>query len=271
MDATLTTLLTLYVFSTGRRLFAMQEVKKAASAAGHAALAAHCDVAIDHDRMTRNLEARWSSDKDAAQYSPETKQIDILVDVALGAFRDAINAEARDSAPGDTLGEDAAKLEAELFPKGVAAITTLPFPEELAEVERIISRAQSPQWSNVTQALGLGRRVARLVELEKSYRAAIAAPAKNVSFGQVKNARAKGQSLMLQAVAMILGLHPSDSEADLLARQNLLGPILAQNEAIRVYLRARRTIEDIDPETGQVEATRPATQTTTDPAGGPVG
>ena len=37
------------------------------------------------------------------------------------------------------------------------------------------------------------------------------------------------------------------------ARSALLAPILKQNEAIRTYLRARRGVEDVDPETGEID------------------
>jgi hypothetical protein len=58
---------------------------------------------------------------------------------------------------------------------------------------------------------------------------------------------------MLQAVAIILGKYPSDNDADLAARGKLLAPIFRQNDAIRDYLRARRPIVDINPETGEPE------------------
>lgn len=253
MDATLASLLSFYLFSTGRRLFAMQEVSALATAQSLGPLGVHCDLVIAHDTGTRALEATWSSDKDAAQYAPEAKQADILVDVALSALRDAINVEARDSAPGDPLGDAAVKLEKEAFPQGVAHIIKMTFVDELAELQRIIALLQSAEWSSVVPKLGLDRRLARLTELEKTYRTAIALSPKTVSFAQVKDARAKGQSLMLESVAMILGLYPSDGAADLAARGALLAPILRQNEAIREYLKTRRAIEDVDPSTGKVE------------------
>jgi hypothetical protein len=52
---------------------------------------------------------------------------------------------------------------------------------------------------------------------------------------------------------MTLGQYPSDSEADRKARNDVLGPIFAQNEAIRGYLRQRKAIEDVNPDTGEVE------------------
>lgn len=250
MDVTLAALLQFYVFSTGRRLFALGEVQKLAGEGGYAALAAFCNTALAHDRVTLQKEAVWSNDKTAPQYAPEAKQVDTLVDIALGALRDSLEADARDAAPGDVLSEKAAKLSQVLFPNGLAAVTNAPFVEQLAEVQRILQCLQSAEWAPVVNDLGLGRRVSRLVDLEKRYGAAIAMTTKSISFGEVKDARTQGQQLLLQAVAMILGLFPSEGAADQAGRTKLLGPILRQNEAIRVYLRSRRSVEDVDPDTG---------------------
>ena len=263
MDATLSALLQFYIFSTGRRLFALTEVQKLASAEGHTAVATHCDVALAHDRDTLQKEARWSSDKSAPQYTPDAKQVDILIDVALGALRDSLDADARDAAPGDALSESAAQLSQLLFPNGLAAVTNAPFVEQLAEVQRILTCLQSAEWASVVNDLGLGRRVARLADLEKRYASAIATTTKSISFAEVKNARTKGQQLLLQTVAMILGLYPSANESDVAARTKLLGPVLRQNELIRAYMRSRRTVEDIDPDTGAVV---PSPGTTEPPA-----
>lgn len=266
MDCTLAALLSLHAFSTGRRIFAVGLVQLAADKIGFTALSTHCDAALAHDRQTLVLEARWATDKDASQYAPEAREADVLVDVALGALQDSIAAEARDSAPGDPVGEAAAKLLAQLFPKGAAAITTLAYPEELAQVQRILAVLGSADWSPLVDKLGLSRRVSRLTELEKQYREAIALPSQSVTFAQVKAARSRGQGLMLQAVAMSLGKYPSDDEADVTARAALIRPILEQDAAIHVYLRERRAVEDVDPATGQVSGTPAAGATSPTPA-----
>ncbi|MEO7330233.1 MAG: hypothetical protein ABI193_16780 [Minicystis sp.] len=253
MDVSLALLLNLYAFSTGRRLFALQKTKEAAMAAGLGPLALHCDQGIAYDEGTRDLEARWAGDKDASLYAPEARPVDIQVDMALSALRDAINAEARDSDAGDGLAAAAQKLEALAFPEGLAAVVKSVYVDELSEVQRIIALLQSPDWAPLLPKLGLLRRLMRLVELEKKYAAVIALPAKTTSYDEVKAARAQGQTLMLQAVAMILGLYPSESDADVAGRRVLLDPILKQNEAIRVYLRERRNVEDVNPATGEVE------------------
>ena len=259
MDVTLSALLALYVFSTGRRIFALQQVHKVATSAGHDALATHCAAAVTYDRTVRDLEARWIGQTPDVQFTPEARQLDILVDAGLSALRDGLDAAARASGPDDPLGDAAVQLAKELFPRGVADITTRPFVEELEQVGRILGAVKGAVWAQKVGALGLTRHVERLTALEQKYRAAIEAPGAKIAFGEVKTARAKGQALLLQTVAMILGLHPSDSAADLAARAQLLGPILQQNEAIRDYLRARKAVQDVNPETGEVEPDAPST------------
>jgi hypothetical protein len=254
MDASLSALLNFYVFSTGRRLFAVKQVKTLAQSAKLKDIAAHADICITHDGETRTLEAQWSGKPEASQYSPEARQLDTHVDIALGALRDAIDNQIKVSLPGDPLADTGAKLSAELFPKGVAAITTLNFVEEVEEVDRIVGMLKESQYAEVITGFGLGRIVARIFDLSGKYRAAVAAGAPGkVAFAKVKDARAKGQSLMLELVAKILGKYPSDNAEDTAGRLSLMGPILTQNEAIGVSLRSKRTVTDVNPETGETE------------------
>jgi hypothetical protein len=59
---------------------------------------------------------------------------------------------------------------------------------------------------------------------------------------------------------MILGLYPRSTKEHLAARAALLAPILQQNEAIRQYLRSRRAVEDVNPETGEIDPAAPASE-----------
>ena len=58
MNGSLESLLNLYVFTTGRGLFAMRGVRKLAQAESFTALVAHCDAAISKITSTRELERR---------------------------------------------------------------------------------------------------------------------------------------------------------------------------------------------------------------------
>ena len=75
--------------------------------------------------------------------------------------------------------------------------------------------------------------------------------ASGLKFADVKAARTTGQTLMLQAIAMALAKYPSDNATDLNERATLIGPILRQNETIGQYLKSRRIVPDVNPETGE--------------------
>jgi len=98
---------------------------------------------------------------------------------------------------------------------------------------------------------GLGRLAKRLAELAAEYREALNAPPPSlVAWGQVRAARAEGQGRLLEAVAIIVGKHHKRTPEGAAERAVLLDPILKQNEAIGQYLRARRAVADVNPDTG---------------------
>jgi len=251
MTADLGTLLNLYVFSTGRRLVALQQVQKLASDRGLADLEAHVAAAIQHDRQTLALEKQWETSGASAPKS-EAARIDALVDRTLHALRDAAQAQAEGSEPGDEIAEMTETFLKALFPAGVAAITNLSFVEELAVIDSMIIKLKGPLAPTVKE-LGLTRLAKRLTHLADEYRGALADPSPGLKFGDVRAARARGQEMLLEAVAMVLGKHPLSTHQDLASRTSLLGPILKQNEEIGQAVRARRALSDVDPATGAPE------------------
>jgi hypothetical protein len=109
--------------------------------------------------------------------------------------------------------------------------------------------------------LGLTRLAKRLTSLAIDYRVAVDAPEPEVvRFGDLRAARAKGQQHLVEAVAQIVGKHWRSTPEDVATRAALMAPILKQNEAIRQALRAHRTPEDVNPDTGEIDPTAPATE-----------
>lgn len=155
-----------------------------------------------------------------------------------------------------------------IFPGGsVIEVTQSTYVEELEAVDGILTTLKSKELAPIVTELGLTRLVKRLTKLAVDYRAAQEAPtAETVGWDKVRAARAAGQEDLLQAVAMILGLYPKSTPEHLATRANLLAPILKQNEAIRLYLRSRRTVQDVNPETGEVDPNAPVGEPA--PAGG---
>jgi hypothetical protein len=106
--------------------------------------------------------------------------------------------------------------------------------------------------------LGLGRLLKRLAGLAVEYREALEAPPPSlIAWGRVRAARAEGHGLLLEAVAIIVGKHHQRTPEGTAARLALLAPILKQNEAIGQYLRARRSVSDVNPDTGEEEPDSP--------------
>lgn len=201
--------------------------------------------------------------------SPPATKIDALVDRTLTAIRDHAQSQAAGAAPDDPIHATVAFFLKEIFPAGVQEVTVLPFVEELAAVEPILGLLQGKDLTPTVEELGLQRLVKRLAALAVQYRAALEAPApETLAFGKVKAARAEGQERLLQAVALIVGKHYRSTPADVAARADLLGPILEQNEAIGASMRARRTVEDVDPETGDPDPSGTAPTPAAEPAGG---
>lgn len=256
--------------STGRRLFALGQVMIRAQALGITEVADHAQAAIAHDDQARTLDIRWAARDAPAALDALVRPIDIKTDRLLTTIRDRA-AGMRDLAtPANDLEAKVETFLRTVYPLGVAHITSKPYVEELAQVDRIVKLTHGPQaeLAALVTELGLTAHIQRLADLAEEYRAALALrSAKDLSFDDVRAARARGQELLLETVALIIVHTRGDAPATVAARTSLLGPVLAQNDAVREYIRLRRRVEDVNPETGEVEPaeTAPPTEAPTGP------
>jgi hypothetical protein len=141
MDVSLGSLINLYVFSTGRRLYAMQQVRRRAAERGFVELVAHAERAIENDRLTRQLDARWA----ARQLRPvpgedAVQRVDAAVDRTLTALRDGAESQGAVARPGDGTADKVGAFLREIFPMGVAAVMSMTYVEELAAVDGIVEK-----------------------------------------------------------------------------------------------------------------------------------
>jgi hypothetical protein len=240
--------------STGRRLYALLRVLALVMARGLAPIVQLVEQAIAHDRQTRQLDLRWHAMRVQPRSPASVKPVDARVDRAIKALRDGAVAQAEGAAPDDPVHGEVEDFLSEVLPVGVFAITKMPYVEQLSELENIVEKLEGPLASSVAE-LGLQRQAARLSELLPQYRDAInGAGVGNLGYTTVREARKRGQRYLHEVIAMILGTYyRADDPEHQAARAELLGPIVEQNEAVRAYLRARRAVRDVDPETGDPE------------------
>lgn len=258
MDISLSALIQLYQFPTGRRLFASRRVAARAETAGFTELKQHCDAAIAQDKECQALEHRWASIASTPgkrQPSPaDARPTDALVDRTLTAIRNHAEEQRAGAAPDDPIHAMVVGFLGQIFPAGLQKVTRLPYIEELEAVDGIVAKLKSKELAPVVKDLGLERLRDRLADLAVQYRTVLEkADPETLAFGKVRAARAEGQDMLLEAVAIILGKHHGKGAADVAARAELLAPILEQNEAIGALIRSRRSVTDVHEQTGAEE------------------
>lgn len=255
MAITLQDLFNLNLFSTGRRIFALQQVIKKARELGFERLVALIERAIARDRATFALEKDWRRQRvGLAPKPPRVRPIDLAIDRTLSAIYGVAKKTAKGADPADPIVAAIDAFLRELFPTGLAGVVNLEVIEELPAVELILERLKG-DLKPTADALGIGRLVDRLEALVGQYRTVIESPAPDaLAFGDIRTARAAGQDLLLQVVAVALGeYHDSENPEHVAAREALLAPVLEQNAIIRQYVSARRAVQDVDPDTGEVD------------------
>ncbi len=238
-------------FPTGRRMFALRQVRRVAEALGDTALVARVEAALEHEGRVFALERRWASDKNGQGAARGNAfQIDVLIDRTLSAIDGGAAQAAVALRPGHPLAEKAARFRAHAFPGGVGAVVNLTYEEELAYVDWLLSELDNPDqpWGPTVAELGLTLFVtelrARVVEMRAELERERPRPLRHE---ELRAARATGQRGLLVTIAHILGNYDGDDDR---ARQ-LLAPISDQNERISAARRRWRATTDVDPETGE--------------------
>ena len=264
MNTSLSAFIDLYTFPTGRRIFALRQVAERAQAVGFTDLATHCAAALKHDQKCYALERRWSGvnaqskAKAPAEGGLDAVTLDGMIDRTLTALRDNALNQAAGAIPGAAIHAKVTAFLKAIIPTGdVSDITNLPMVEEDVAVGTILGQLTG-DLAKTAEELELKTLVARLADLHPKYHAALVAPTPEVlAFSDVRSARATGQDLLLEAVAIVVGRHHGKSEADVAGRNALLGPILEQDDAIGAAQRGRRVVVDVDPDTGNPDPTPP--------------
>jgi hypothetical protein len=264
MEGVVVSLINLYPFPTGRRLYALEAVQRRARERGIKVVAEHAHRGIAHDRTTMAMEAASRSDRDIKPCSPEmtvesvepSKEIDTQLHRAILGLDSYLDLQVRVFSADSARGHAATVLRQVLLPMGAGAMLQLPITEELVEVDELIDRLDFiPEAADAMAALpDVGPIVDRIKELVGHYRMRRDGKGRVVSPEQLCEARIRGQQLLSETVALILSHFAVNAPHDHEGRSYLLEPILQQNQVLGEARRRRRQPTDIDPATGLEES-----------------
>lgn len=244
MDASLSTLLNLYVFTPGRRIYVLRQLRELVDALGAEAppaLGPAIDQALAHEDEAAVLSSAYHVARRIRDVRP--MDIDPQIDRKLMLMDQILGHHAAEK------GEDgryAARLRTALFPEGALRHIQMTHVDQLAANDHVLSMLDAPERQPWVDRLGLRALVTSVHALNERFRQAVIqryTPAR-VSRADVRAAHARGQELLLEAVARIVGAYPTRADAPMRAR--LLRPVLAQNQAIRLQRKRRRRAVDIE-------------------------
>ena len=194
--------------------------------------------------------AAYEADRNR-KVNPRLTELDPILDRTIGAIS-RIASEAAATLVNTTQGEHGQLVVEKALPNGASGITSKSYVEQTTETTNIIALFKG-ELAPMIDSLGLGIYVDQLETLNNEFREILAAgPREGVTTDEVRAANELGQNNLVQAVVMILGTYPSSSEEDLVARKEFLAPISRQNKLIYEYLRRRRVVADVNPDTGEL-------------------
>ncbi len=241
----LSSLFSLYILTPGRRIYALGRIRALLEGHGVAEILPAVDAAIAHDREVLEMTARWRRGRGAG--GGELRALDGVVDRTLGTIDRLLAHYSQDG--DDAVADRASAVRGRLFPDGVGHHTSLPYVEQIAATERVLTIAGAAENLAWMTAHGLSPLVRRLRAAQDEFAAAVNErdTSTPLSWDEIKAAQSAGQELYLQVVALIAGRFATDAEM----RTELLKPVWEQNQAIQEYRRRRGSVRDVDPDSGE--------------------
>jgi len=251
--SSLVNLFDLYRLPAGRRLFALRKTRTLVES--DPVLVPLIDAAMAKDTETLELRAQWVTARSKTpKYPPRLVALDLDHDRLLGSMSKVAFGMADAMGPETDLGAAARRVAEGAFTGGLPALTQLDFVQQRESTKVLLDRLNGPLAADVV-TLGLATVRDRLAAVNNEFGALLDAfePDARVSFDRFRQEDLTGQEMMLRVVAVIAGRYNGATAGDDATRAKLLAPILHQNEAVAESFRRKRTVTDVNPNSGEDE------------------
>jgi len=175
------------------------------------------------------LSRRWVARREGRVTNAEiVRAVDAKLDRAWTALHDYLVNALSAFEPGSPHEAAARCLLDALFPRGPAAVTSLPYIDQHAALKALVERTRTERsLLKAVRTLAAGVLLDRIDELNESYGESLTRQ-ERMSFEEVLEVDRSAWRALTSLVARILGAFPSSEEPDEAARGELLGPIRDQ-------------------------------------------
>jgi len=136
------------------------------------------------------------------------------------------------------------------FPEGPHAVVSAEYSEQVGYVLAAMDRLRAEHPTDLG-TLKLANHVSTVIEAHVELQRALASGQRGIGFQGVIDARAALQRVLRVLVARAVSKYPGWKESDRAERGRVLGALLVQNRQVDNYLRRRRAVRDVNPDTGQ--------------------
>lgn len=252
-QASLKTFIRVRILPTGSILFVVRTVRKTAAGMQNMpdGLTLRLDRAEARANRARQLQRIWIALK-GLPGGLGVAELDTELDGTLGTFQEILRRAAR-RLRNAGLKKLAAELLALLFPQGAAEVIRMPIEREVEEARDILAIVQDARWAELLRTVGLTIYVEQLEELIVQIDAVLQAErGQPTRWDEVEAALAEAQESLLRLTAYIAGTW--SEEEDITTRERLLAPIRDQEERVAEAQRTGRSVIDVNPDTGELEA-----------------
>jgi hypothetical protein len=236
---------------TGRRIFAHRKVLERADPLTMRDLIAHVKKAIAHDLQTLQVElSRRGAPQ--ARFGLEAVRLDGLLDRSVTGLDGFFDSFIRICGPDNEIGAAATELRNTVFPTGVRDITSLPYIQEDAAVDAILTRLAEPHMQALLAKLpGTDTLIALITARHAEYHAELRKDEDRPSQEEMREMQHRGHQYLKGTVILILGHHVRTE--DEVTTNHLLEPIRQQVLDVREARQRRRPVLDVNPDTGEPE------------------
>ena len=259
MSVELSDFISIYRLTSGRAAYALRQALAAVQQHNLPELGGPIELCLASALRCRELELRYKGANQTPLHGKGANQADAEFDRGWSRLASTLANAVELFGAGSVESTAAKRLLDGLFPKGVAAITSLPYIEEHESARLLLGRMRSAPLAAEVATLHLEGAVQRLSTLTDQLGMALEASDSPglPKWDEVRTARLELHPALLGVIARVCGTFAANDASSSDRRTALLAPLLEQQERMASRYRARLGTSDVDPTTGEEEQPLP--------------